>query len=324
MEEKPNLGVLRRAFADICRGYSVGFYQDTSIYVKHLSHFDYLSLEDRMLSYQAEARAKGAPTEADRLKYIILKGLWGQDREKEIDRQRDTILRFEDGKKQEVRPSIIQNYEKQIEEEKSKLENILNEKALKIGTTAELYAQQRLNDYYIINNIFLNKDFSQPLFTESDFEDFPDSTVQEVVNFYSKTVEPCSSSYLRYLVVQDFFIDYYNLCSDNLYMFFGKPVSDLTMYQIRLGNTARYFKSLIEHTDMSKLAPGTKNDPDAIERLFIVNKNNTSMQAENKIPVNMSASDQKALGLESQMSPLPTKNLGFSEYLNHMIKHQKK
>lgn len=323
MPDKSNPGVLRRAFVDICRGYSTSIHQDVTIYIRHLGHQDHLFLDDLSKTYLDEARSKGAPTEEERLKYIIDKQLWNDAREREITIQKDTILRFEDGKKQEVRPSIIRNYDKQIGEEKAKLDKILMEKAEKIGPTAEHYAQQRINDYYIINNLFLNKELTQHLFTESDFEDFPDSTVQEIVESYNKAVEPCNGSYLRHLVVQDFFVDYYILCADNLYMFFGKPIANLTFYQIRLGNAARYFKSLLEHTDMSKLPPETRHDPDAIERLFTVQKNNVAMQAENKVPVAMSKEDQKSLGVESQMSPLPKTNMGFHDYLQHMIKNRK-
>ena len=52
---------------------------------------------------------------------------------------------------------------------------------------------------------------------------------------------------------------------------------------------ARYFKSVLDHTDLSKLDSSVRGDPDAIERMHISQKNSATMQAEGKLPANLTS-----------------------------------
>lgn len=317
------LTLLRRAFVDICRGYSIGQHKGVSLYVKHLSHRQHMDFEDIQLGFHEEAVKKGALAEVDRLKYLVDKGLWTTDREDGISRQRDTVIRFEEGRKQLIVPSLMKQHEAQIESERKKLSDMLIQRAQTMGITAEVYAQQRLNDYYILHNLFLDKELTRPVLTEGDFEDMTDTEVQEIVSAYNKATDPSSDTNLRLLAVQDFFMSYYSLCNDSLADFFGRPVAEMTYYMIRLGNSARYFRSLIEHMDMSKVPPSERNDPDAIERLSTSQKNSASMAAEGKVAnVGLTKDDIEKLGLQGQMAKVPKTNMSFDQLIDHARKTQ--
>lgn len=317
------LTVLRRAFVDVCRGYSSCVHQDSHVYVRHLSHREHVLYDALQADYIAEARARGAFTEEERLADVIKRGVWSQAKEDDIAFQRDAIIRLEEGKRQLANPSMIESLERQIAGEYDKLNAIYSDRMTHIGVTAEAYAHQRLNDHYIINNLFKDAALTQPLFTETTFEDFSDVEVREISDMYNRVSEPCLDSSLRRLAVQDFFIQYYAMCGDNLFTFYGRAVVDLTFYQIRLGNMARYFKSLLEQTDMSKLPRNLRHDPDEIERHFTATKNAGSMQAEGRVPTNLSKQDIERLGLKDQMAVLPKRNLSGAEFMNHLVKTSK-
>lgn len=315
------LTLLRRAFADVCRGYSAAPYKSSLIYVRHLSHLEHCGYEEIEQAFQREAISKGAQTEVEKLADIIRRGLWSQDKEDEIARQKDTIVRFEDGKKNLVVPSMIRRHGEQTKGERDKLNKMLVARAEQIGMTAELFAQQRLNDHYILNNIFVDPQLNTLLFEPSSFEDLSDSEIDEVVTVYNTATEPCSDANLRLLAVQDFFINYYSLCGDSLSDFFGRPISQMTYYMVRLGSIARYFRSIMEHTDLSKLSVEKRGDPDAIEQASISQRNQSQMAAEGKIPnVGLSASDVKEMGLEGQFAKLPQKNLDLQGMIEHVQK----
>jgi hypothetical protein len=315
----PGQTTLRRTFVDICRGYSIGHHRDKPFYIRHLSHFEHLRYDDLQARFEEQAKAAGAYTEAAQMERLRSKGLWSDAKDRDIARQRDTIIRFEEAAKSVTLPSMQENYARQIKDERGKLEAMLNERAQLLGRTAELHAQLLLNDHYILTNIFGDQGLTSPLFTETTFEDLADSEVEALLSAYHGSIDPCDDRHLRYLAVQDFFTSYYTLCQDRLDAFFGKPVSQLTYYQVRLGNISRYFKTLIEQTDLSKLDPKVRTDPEAIERLYTSQKNMGKMADEGKVPANMTAQDIDQLGVKKQLTNV-TEELSATEMVQRYMK----
>lgn len=311
------LTLLRRAFVDICKGYSKAVYRGKDVYIRHLSHFNHLHYDLLQQQYEDEAIAKGAKREEDRLKELRAQGKWSDEKERDIIRQKDGIARFEDTIRVTAQPSVVKGLTIQVEEEKTKLYTMLSEKANLLGMTAEVYAQRMLNDYYVVTNLFATEDLKTPLFTFDSFDDLEDSLVEEILKIYHAAIEPCGDQQLRFLAVQDFFSSYYNLCGDRLDGFYGRPVCEMTYYQVRLGGIARYFKSIMEGMDFSKLDPSVRGDPDAIERLYTAQRNAEAMQAEGKVPTNMTNQDIKDLGLQGQMTKI-TGELSGNELIKHL------
>ena len=315
-----NLTVLRQAFVDICRGYSIGDFLGKSLYVRHLTHIHHVNYDLLQLRFEEYGLSQGAPSEAKQLARLLAKGLWTEAKERDIARQRDTIIRFEEARKTVVLPSMQENYDRQIKEEKGRLEKLMQEKVNLLGLTAELYAQRRLNDHYILTNVFADRELTQQLYSEDSFDDLADSEVETLLVSYHKAIEPCEDSNLRRLAVQDFFTGYYNLCGDDSSAFYGKPIYQLTYYQVRLSNIAKYFKTIMEQVDMSKVDYKVRGDPDAIEKLFMSQKNLAKMNEEGKMPTNMSVGDIEQLGVKGQLTQV-TENLSGAELVKKLMKN---
>ncbi len=314
--------ILRRAFVDVCHGYSVGKLDDGAlVYIRHLSHFHHELYDSIQSQFEQEAIAKGALTEVQSLERLYSKGLWSPAREKEIEGKRDFIVRLEEGRKTIALSSILKSHEAQIQRERDSLAAICAKRMNAIGVTAEMDAHRRLEDHYMVNNLFKDITLSQPLFDFDQFDNLTESDVETLHLAYKAATEPCSEENLRKLSIQDFFMSYYVLSKDNASTFFGKPVCQLTYYQIRLLNNARYMKSLVENTDMSKLTPEQRGDPDAIERLHITQKNRADMEAKGQVPANMSSADIKESG--QQFSPLPPPSLSGVELVKWMQSNNK-
>jgi hypothetical protein len=313
--------LLRRAFSDVCRGYSSTTYRGQVVYIKHLSHSDHELFEETQERFRQDAIKRGALSEADKLADLIKRGRWSQEKEDDTAKQRDAIVQFEEGKRNMVVPSMIKTQEAQIKAERDKLNKMLVMRAEQMGITAETYSQQRLNDHYILHNLYVDKELSIPLFNQESFDDLSDAEIQTVVDTYNGATECCSDENLRLLCVQDFFISYYSLVGDSLSDFFGRPICEMTYYQVRLGGVSRYYRSLMENTDMSRIPPNQRNDPDALDRAFSSQKNQSKMAAEGRVPnVGLTKDDVRELGLEGQMAKLPTRNMGLEEMISHVQK----
>ncbi len=124
------------------------------------------------------------------------------------------------------------------------------------------------------------------------------------------------------LAVQDFFTSYYGLAQDDIMACFGRPIFEMTYYQVRLSNIARYMKAISEGCDLSRVDPSIRNDPDAIERLHISQRNAEKMKAEGKVPTNMTSSDARDLGLQGQMTKV-VDGLSGADLVKHLRSQQR-
>lgn len=305
MASSAPITLLRRAFVDITRGYSVGSYKGAPLYVRHLSHVSHLNFDDLQLRFEEEAKGVGAASEADRMADLRAKGQWSDAKEAEITRQREVIASIEDGKRTVAVPSMIVHYEQQIARERETLGKLLTERGDLIRFTTEIYAHQKVNDYYILFNLFKDNTLREPVLVMDELDDMENSEVEAIHEAYQKAIESCSDTNLRRLAVADFYTSYYNLCSDNLQSFYGRPVCEMTYYQVRLGNISRYFKALLEQTDLSKVPMGVRGDPEAIERMHISQKNMAAMAADGKVPTNLTQADMEQTGMKHKMTELP-------------------
>ena len=313
----------RKTFAEICEGFSKTFYRDEIIYIKHLSHLDYVYYEDIQNQFEEDARKKKLPDEQQKLDFLIKNNLWSKKKESEIEQIKDFIGRLSETKKKQILPSAIKDYERQIKEEEDKLKIILDEKYLLIGMTVESYSQRMVNDYYIINNIYKDSKCSELFFNKQSFEDLEDEEVSNIITIYNKSSELFSDDNLRKLSLQEFYQSYYYLCNDNLMDFYGKPIINLTFHQVKLGNYSKYFKSLLESTESNKIPKEARFDPDKLEN-YINAKRESDKVLENSNAngatslVGATNQDLEELGLQNQVAKFPNKEMNSQELMKFL------
>ena len=314
-----NLPILRKAFVDICKGYSVGEFSKKTIYVKHLGHKEHFDFELIQSAFEKQAKEDGLLTNQERLDYLKSKSLWTDKDDLEIEKQKNSIKRFEEGKNKASLPSMVKEYNKEIEKQKISLNLLVKKRNDLIGLTVESHAEKLVTDHYILKNIYLDKNFEQPLYEESDFDDLNDDEISGLINSYNLSTECCSDKNIKILSVQDFYQSYFFLCNDDLRSFYGKKIIDLTYFQVRLGNYSKYFKSLLENNDISKIPENKRNDPDFIEQ-FITTKTNSQKVLDNQKGRNVglvgaSKQDFKDLGITA--SKMPDKEMNKEELMKY-------
>jgi hypothetical protein len=138
---------------------------------------------------------------------------------------------------------------------------LLAEKESTIGFTAEEYANRRINEYYMHVSI-LDQD-EKRLFAENEFDELDEDQVSEIMTVYAKNNEKFKAENLKKIALSDFFTNIFYLCDDNLYNFYGKPVINLTFYQIEIYSYGRYFKSIIQNSE-DKIPDHIVEDPEKL------------------------------------------------------------
>jgi len=266
-----NDSVLRKAFIDICRGYSATNWNKTPVYIKHFSHFEQLDVELEREKFFQIARDKKIPTLEEQNKWLIKEGLWSSEDDKNIRDQKEYIEGLVKNRGKQAIKFQIDNYNKLIDESQTELNKLLRKKENLIGLTAENYAEQKMHSSYLFYGFFKDSGLKEKLFTEKQYKRLDDEESDELMGIYLDYIQTFSHSNIKKISIAQFFTSYFYL-SEDFTKFFNKPLCDLTYNQVNLINYGSYFRRIIASLG-DGIPPEIKDDPEKIES-FVNRKNN--------------------------------------------------
>ena len=253
---------LKLIFSEIIEGYSfVPSKLFGDLKIKHINNFDAAKTDIKNHYYFEKAVSQGLEKREDKIDYLIKEKLWDPEKDKQAKKLEDVLKGMRKTKPKLLLQAQIDSINKDIEKNEIELGKILAEKESIIGFTAEEYAQRRINEYYMYISI-LNENGNR-LFGEDEFQELDEEQVTEIMTIYSKNNEKFKAEVLKKIALADFFTNIFYLCEDNVFNFYGKPVINLTFYQIEIYSYGRYFKSLIQNSE-DKIPDHIVEDPDKL------------------------------------------------------------
>ena len=253
---------LKLIFSEIIEGYSfVPSKLFGDLKIKHINNFDAAKTDIKNHYYFEKAVSQGLEKREDKIDYLIKEKLWDPEKDKQAKRLEDMLKGMRKTKSKLILQTQIDAINKDIEENELQLSAILSEKETIIGFTAEEYAQRRINEYYMYISIL--DENGNRLFKEDEFQELDEEQVAEIMTVYSKNNEKFKAEVLKKIALADFFTNIFYLCDDNVFNFYGKPVINLTFYQIEIYSYGRYFKSLIQNSE-DKIPDHIVEDPDKL------------------------------------------------------------
>jgi hypothetical protein len=300
------MDALRRAFNDVTLGYSRETLMGRTVYIKHLGYGDQVENDTKRDEYFNEARTQGLSTAEQKIVALIERGDWSEAKEKEIKACKTQIENLIEGKKKNMKmPSLVKNYTEQIKKEEVLYTQRLTAKINALGLTCESYADRLLNDWYIYTNLFADKALTIPFFTQEEFDYITEPDMDVVAKTYNVAMEICGEPNLKKLTIQPFFQNYFGLTGDNLSQFFGKPIAQLTFFQIRVLSLGAHFRHIFSSHDTSKFPEDVRNDPDLLtDYAAAANKGKEEMEKqgaydEDSIVVGGKKEDTDVLGVKT-------------------------
>lgn len=253
---------LKLVFSEIVEGYSLTrseLFGDLKI--KHINNYDSAKTDIKNNYYFEKAVSQGLPKREEKLEYLIKEKLWDSEKDKEADRLKEMLKGMNRTKSKLFLQTQIDAIKKDIVDNEIKLSNILAEKESVIGFTAEEYANRRINEYYM--HISILDEEGKQLFGENEFDELEQDQVNDIMQVYEKNNRKFKAEILKKISLADFFTNIFYLCEDNVFNFYGKPVIDLTFYQIEIYSYGRYFKSIIQNSE-EKIPDHIVEDPDKL------------------------------------------------------------
>ena len=297
---------LKVVFSEVLKGFTLVESKNYGkIQVKHFTNFDSAELDIKNKLFYDKAINQGLPSRNDRIEYLLKENIWTEEKNKEILQVKSMLSGLRNSRSKVFLQAHIDNINTQIGENQKKLADLEFEKEELIGFCAENYASRRINEHYMYNAVLNDK--GEKLFGAEEFEELEENSLVELIGLYNRSTKKFDSNNLKKISLSPFFTNLFYLCENNAHVFFGKPLVNLTFYQIELFGYARYYKSLMDNSE-TQVPDDLKEDPEKMVEWFDSTKSaretlekskNAGQDGSATSLVGASKQDLKRLGLDN-------------------------
>jgi hypothetical protein len=272
---------LRLLFIDILKGYSLSYYNSNKLYFKHNTSFDSGEIDHLKQEFLEKAKRNGLPTESQKEEYLILENLWSKENNEKINKLKSDISALKQTKSKLFKSDDINEFNRQIDQKKLELITLAAERKDLLGFTVEDYANKKINEYYMFNSLFKDKDLKDRYFSEQEFDELENKEISEVLEIYNNINKNFIENNLKKIALSSYYLSLFNLCDENAYNLYGKPIVYLTFYQMEVFGYARYFKNALSE---AKHKPSDEyyEDPDKLIEWLESSKNVEEVLSKNE------------------------------------------
>jgi hypothetical protein len=290
--------ILLAILKDISNGYTAYqliYTNQTSIYFKHLDHFELLGVRSDYKNNLKLARQHGIFPEKEQIQTAYDNGWWSKQKEADIDSTKTSIERLKKTQSKLIYESDKSRISEQIEMQESRLKKLNNERSAYIVMTAEDWSSKRTVDYFLQNFTYKDKYLEKKFFIQQDdFELCDDTFIDELSIYYYKFLTDFTEKKIKQLALSSLFQNIIYISGSNPKDVFGKCGIDLTKHQSDLLIFGKYYQNIIKNSD-GNIPDSVYDDPDKIMDWFDASKKQkeTMSNARNKLK-NKSGSDNSS------------------------------
>jgi hypothetical protein len=233
---------VRKLYRDILNGFSVFYLKEKSFSFRHLSEVEVCSSNEVYIKEFDKAKMQGLLSAEDKIKLLCRDKVWSEEKEAEIQKLSDQIITLQNTIKKLVIKSQVNKVKNDLKEKENLLKNIIKERDELLGLTADNFAYKKSNEYIIYSSLY-ESDGKTPMFKQEDeFAELNEVDLIEYIQIYKEFINNFKIDNIKKIAVSPFFMNTFFLCEDDPFLFFGKPVVNLTQYQCDLFSLARNYK----------------------------------------------------------------------------------
>lgn len=221
---------LKLIYHDILNGYSL---DDSGVYVKHFSEQSYARVLERKRTLALSFRVEGLPTNDEREKEMLEQGLWTQDKEDRIEQLKVNIA---DNEKysQGIIPSQKGAITAILDNLKTELASLVNDKHDIVGPTCEKFADREVENFFLLELFYRDSGLAHKYFSEDEFADLDYQELAKYKKILNAALTKIGEEHIRQLSCLPFFLNSLQVVKERPEKFFGKPISELTFHQHNL------------------------------------------------------------------------------------------
>jgi hypothetical protein len=242
-------------------GYSEVFLNNKPVYIKHINIRDQRYLHKYYERYKKIALDKGVYCEKDKLKLLKDDGIWEEKDDAEISSLESEVKNLAATAKAVFLPSQKELINEQRLDAEKKLLILKDKRKEVVGKTAEDYALAMSNDEILRFLLFKDESLKENLFTEEEFEELDGSDVVKINNLQKSVQKKLDDTQIQKAVLRPFFSMYLPLC-ENAGDFYRKPITELTVFQLRVVLYGRIFHSIFQNVE--NIPDNIREDPEKL------------------------------------------------------------
>ena len=284
-------------------GYTEASLGDDIVYIKHVNIRDQRYLHKYFEKYKDLALKRGLETEAERIKYVLKEKLWEEKDDMKIASLEGEITNLKKTVNQLLLASQREEYNKLILQRAEELYELKKSRSEVVGKTAEDYGTGRSSDELLRFLLFKDKDLKENLYTEEEFAELEGWEIKQLTDLHLDIQSRLADDKIQKAVLRPFFSMYLSLCED-AYGFYQKPVTELTIYQLRVVLFGRMFFNIFQNTE--DIPDNIRDDP---EKLLAYSQSKSSGNtggirddADSSVVFGATNQDVKELGGEKAVS----------------------
>ena len=246
---------------EVFDGYTEFEFNNSTVYLKHFSIKDQRYLNLFFEKYKKQAIKRGLPTEDEILDQIKKDNLWTDDDDVRIQNLQSEIENLKSTKKSTFLKSAQDKIQETINDKNKEYYSLLADRKNLVGKTAEDYATSMSAVEMIRYFVFKDKDLKEHAFTEEEFDSMDDRELLFLRKIQDSINDRLSEINIQKSALRPFFSMYLSYC-ENPSDFYGKPLVDLSVFQIKLVLFGKVFQSIFQHVD--DIPDGIKEDPEKL------------------------------------------------------------
>lgn len=299
---------LKIVFSEIIKGYSKKNIKDIgTLFFKHINNEDSADIDIYHQQFIDKARNMGLPTEEEQKEYLIKEDLWEEKKDKRITELEKFIANLKTTKSKLFLKAQIDQINNEIDKNDAELKALRYERKDLIGYTVEDYTAKKINEYYMFVSLFKDEDLKERFFKQEDYEELDNKDIMALIKSYNDINSKFNEINFKKISLASYFCNIFYLCKDDPFIFYGKPLVELSFYQIELFSYGRYFKNILSNAK-TKPPEYLMKDPEGLIEWFegsknvdeVLNKNSKITQKDNVATsiVGATNTDLKRLGLK--------------------------
>lgn len=258
--------------SEILQGLTVVRGSFGSLYLKHLSQFEQREVLSQSKIFEKEGLSKGLPSEKQGLQGIIDQEMWSLENENLIKNLKKEIDDLQLSSSQVLLPSQQKKFLDQSKEKEKELLSLESEKSQLIGLTSEKYARNQVQKTIVNKILFYDRDFKNSVYENLYLNE--NMKEAELFKLQKDFFEKFEDSNISQAVLSDYFSMYLPFCEDVMGVF-GKPLADLTSYQLKLISFGRYFLNIFKNSQ-KEIPDNIAKDPELLISFYQNQRNERS------------------------------------------------
>lgn len=271
---------LKLIFFSIVRGFSEFYWEKNHFFIKHLNFLDSAAIESKKQNYLDNLKSRGIVSYQEKLDYLISKNFWSKEKDNKIEEIKSFLVNLHHTKKKYAAKKDKLLVQKDIDNYSGQLFDLTLEKNKLMGITAENQAEKKSNEFYIFDSLYKSTDLKEKFYTEKEFDELEEKDILELTKLYNDKMSIFSDINLKKISLMPNFFNIFVLSNDNFVNLFGRPLIEMTFYQIEIIQNARNYHNLLKNSEMQP-PPEVLSDYEKLVDWFEVKDNKDKLIKEN-------------------------------------------